>query len=75
MITLEEIIEETKATLTKTASTNSNEKTLTQGKQILYFTHLFINYHIIIDSCLNLLLPDKISSKTKALPYTSQRTN
>ena len=51
VITFEEIIEETKATLTKTDSTNSNEKTLTQGKKILYFTHLFINYHIIIDSC------------------------
>ena len=31
----------------------------------LYFTHLFINYHSIIDSCWYLLLPNKIFVKTK----------
>ena len=33
MITCDKIIEDTKATLTKTASQNSNKKRLTQGKK------------------------------------------
>ena len=36
---------------TKTVSTDFNEKEVTCKKKNLYFTHLFINYHSIIDSC------------------------
>ena len=36
---------------TKTVSRDFNEKEVTCKKKNLYFTHLFINYHSIIDSC------------------------
>ena len=46
VITCHEIIEET-----KTISTNFNEKRQPVNKKIMYFTHHFINYHSMIDSC------------------------
>ena len=52
--------------------TNFNEKNFNlQNTKVLYFTCLFINYHYIIDSCKYLLLSDKISSKTKTLPFNA----
>ena len=51
---------------TKTVTTNFNEKNvICKAKKFQYFTFLFINYHYVINSCLYLLLPDKISIKTK----------
>ena len=46
------------------------EKSKPVKKEIPYFTCLFIHYHNIIESCEDLLLPDKIENKKKHLfPY------
>ena len=51
---------------TKTVTTNFNEKNvICKAKKFQYFTFLFMIYHYVINSCLYLLLPDKISIKTK----------
>ena len=53
VITCDEVIEET-------VPTNSNEKRQPVNTKFLYFIYIFINYCSYIDSCLYLLLPDKI---------------
>ena len=60
VISCDEIKEET-----KTIPTNFDEKKQPVQQKNLYFTFPFIDYDSITDSCYNLLLPDKISSKTK----------
>ena len=42
----------------KTVPTNFNEKNITCKTKLLYFTHLFVNYHFIIDSYQYMLLSD-----------------
>ena len=42
----------------KTVPTNFNEKNITCKTKFLYFTHLFVNYHFIIDSYQYMLLSD-----------------
>ena len=42
----------------KTVPTNFNEKNITCKTKFLYFTHLFVNYHFIIDSYRYMLLSD-----------------
>ena len=42
----------------KTVPTNFNEKNITGKTKFLYFTHLFVNYHFIIDSYQYMLLSD-----------------
>ena len=57
VITCDEIIKETKTVSTKTVpietlptNLNFNEKKKTCKKKFLHFTHLFIDYHSIIDT-------------------------
>ena len=73
VITCDRIIEETKITPTKTVPTNFNEKKVNRKAKNLYiFTHLFINYHIIIDCCYYLLSSEKILNKTKTFSTISR---
>ena len=71
VITADEMIETTKIKFVW--------KNVTCRIKKLYFACLFINYYCIIDRCWYLLLPDKISSKTKTFitisDIASQITN
>ena len=54
----------------KTIPTNFIKKNVTcKTQKFLCFTCIFFNCYSIIDSCQFLLLSDKISSKTKTLPF------
>ena len=72
VIACDETIEET-----KTIPINFKKTSSLSNKKFLYFTYLFNGYHCIIDSCLYLLLSDKIWSKIKNIYYhfTQQITN
>ena len=73
MISCDEIIEVTKGTSAKTipAESASTKTVPTLSTSTNFCICLFINYHGIIDSCWYLLLPDKISSKTKTFSAIS----
>ena len=54
VITCEEIVDavdKSYGDTKKTVSTNFNEKKVSLKTKKFYFTHLYINYHSIIDSC------------------------
>ena len=50
---------------------NKNCSNKKQSNQVLYFTYLYINYYIIIDSCWHLLLLHEILSEKKTSDATS----